>query len=493
MLYGRVLGLALCAVASSASVALAQGLPIAAVPVSYSPQSPILVPDTSEAITSGEPTAQTAPSQSPVPGDPAEPPTLTLVLVGDTGFNASDETVTAAGARRHGTVTPWPHLTRHIAHLIDGDLNFANLETVVTDDNGLKAVDKAFNFRTHPDAVAHLSRLGFNLISAANNHAVDYGLAGARSTIEHLDRLAAKTDLTYAGLGLDRERAISPRIVAKQGYRVAFSALGIGAGQLAAGEGPRQAAYGSAADFSDALRQSAETGAAYRILSVHYGLERNVRPLETDARKLRDEAVRGSGIDLVVGHHAHVAAGVQRVGGKLIVYGLGNFLHPGMQDMARFGMCQDFGLMLRIHAIPAANGRLEAAAVEAIPLTRMHMDAQPLLAAPARERIGVLNILAEGLDEGSDAVGVRFSAMPDGRGLFCTPAAGNRSDKVGRLCREYTAPEPLAADLRRRIHAACGAGVMASRRVLDSAPSRRAAAVTATGTTLAAVAPEERP
>ena len=103
------------------------------------------------------------------------------MLAGDAGFNPSDAQVDAKGVHKGRAVTPFTDMTSGIANDIDGDLAFANLETVVTDRNDLapqkKGGDKdaPFHFRSHPAAVKALIDLGFNLFSLANNHAVDYG------------------------------------------------------------------------------------------------------------------------------------------------------------------------------------------------------------------------------------------------------------------------------------------------------------------------------
>src|SRR6185369_7941098 len=107
-----------------------------------------------------------------------------------------------------GELIGWSEPIAVIAPEINGDLNFANLETVVTDRNDLVAEQKLFTFRTHPEAVRQLVRRGFNLFSAANNHAMDYGYDGARETIRHLDLIAGEGGLVaYAGLGADRNEA----------------------------------------------------------------------------------------------------------------------------------------------------------------------------------------------------------------------------------------------------------------------------------------------
>ena len=54
------------------------------------------------------------------------------------------------------------------------------------------------------------------------------------------------------------------------------------------------------------------------------------------------------GIDLIVGHHAHVVRGVE-FAASLIFYGLGNFLHLGTANMTSSGICRDYGLMARVH------------------------------------------------------------------------------------------------------------------------------------------------
>jgi hypothetical protein len=87
---------------------------------------------------------------------PAGPPPdrLDIVLVGDTGFNASDAPVDAKGIHKGRVVTSFPETLAGISRDIDGDLAFANVETVVTDRNDLspesKGKDAPFHFRSHP-------------------------------------------------------------------------------------------------------------------------------------------------------------------------------------------------------------------------------------------------------------------------------------------------------------------------------------------------------
>lgn len=389
---------------------------------------------------------------------PAVRRTLTITFGGDVGLGGSDQPVSPEGAWRHGERIGWDGLTSDLAPLLTGDINFANLETVVTDRNDLSQIEKMFNFRSHPIGVRHLVKIGFNAFSTANNHAFDYGHRGIEETLRHLAGLKAEGLLGWPGVGLDGEGASRPADMLVKGIRVRLSALGIGGNGAASGGGrTAMMGYRSATDWRETVERLSGAEGDLKILSVHYGFEMQVRPGAFDIQRFRDEAVRGAGIDIVVGHHAHVAAGVQTIDGRLVLYGLGNLLHPGMQDMSAHGICRDYGLMVRVHLADDDTGRLRPMVVDAIALTGMHRRPAAMRADEGAVRMAVLNHLAQGLDDEakSGAMGVRFTPQPDGSGRYCTPAAQAAPDDVARLCRGWTPPAPPAAALASRIARSC--------------------------------------
>ena len=251
--------------------------------------------------------------------------------------------------------------------------------------------------------------------------------------MRHLEALEGAGLKAHAGIGIDSRGGGASAERPVKGADVLFSAIGIGAGSYRAAEGkPGQLLYAAPEDFAAVVARLSRADGAYRILSVHYGDELQVMPAASDVRKLRDEAVRAGGIDLIIGHHAHVAAGVQEIEGRLVFYGLGNFLHLGMQDMAGFGLCRDYGLLARLHLARGEDGRYRARAIEAVPLTGMHTRAQRMPAQQAATRIHVLNHLASRLDDReAKARGVRFTPQPDGTGLYCAPR-GERTRRQDR-------------------------------------------------------------
>ncbi len=389
--------------------------------------------------------------------------TLTITLAGDTGLNPNHQTVTPKGVHDGGFQT-WADTTALIAPEINGDLNFLNVETIVTNRNNLprdrKGQKSPFSFRMHPNGLKHLVSRRFNVLSLANNHSMDYGVPGLKETLKHVGGLEGQGVLAAGGIGLNREAASRPTLINIKGKSVAFSATGIVTNNLArhrAGPNkPGQIAYRFDDDYALVRRRLIETEADFRILSIHYGIEGRVR---TDARQLKDWrglAARQDGIDLIVGHHAHVVRGVEMHGKSLIFYGLGNFLHHGTANMTRNAICRNYGLFARVHLVEADTGELEIKAVEAIPITDTHRKTRRLTGQRGIARIHALNYLAATLDNTkTGARGLRFSPQKNGTGLYCLPGAETLPGKIGTLCKGYRAPPPIPATLRRQIASSC--------------------------------------
>jgi poly-gamma-glutamate capsule biosynthesis protein CapA/YwtB (metallophosphatase superfamily) len=396
--------------------------------------------------------ATPAPLDVPIPPAPGESQ-ITILLAGDTGLNGSYQPVYAGHGIKNGARLAWNEATADIAGEINADINFANLETVVTDRNDIKPELKLFAFRTHPDGVRHLVRTGLNAFSTANNHAMDFGTQGAVETLKHLGQIG----VVHAGLGRNRTEARTPRLIAANGSIFALGALGIiGNAYSSPNEHEKRAgqlSYSEAGDLEEAVATLAATQADYRILSVHYGPEFEVKTSSADRRRLTQAVANGA--DMVVGHHQHVVNGVEIVDGAPIFYGLGNFLHWGTQDMGRFDICRDYGLIARVHLTALEGETPKLRAIEAIPVTNMHKATRRLTADDARARIQVLNHLASQFGER----GVRFAPEADGTGLYCAPGAETRADNLGSRCRKakVTPPEPKLAA---KIEAACGRRVV---------------------------------
>ncbi len=398
--------------------------------------------------------------EAPAPTN-LEPGSITIVVTGDTGFSRNHSPVHPKGVLKFGRRQPWSEAMSGIAKEINGDLNFTNIETVVTNHNklsrDLKGQKGPFNFRSHPNGIRHLVKRGFNLMSLANNHSMDYKVAGLNETLRHIRPLKNEGLKAYAGIGANREEASRPQLIKMKGSTVAFSAIGIVTNNLSrhrAGKNkPGQIAYRFDDDYRLSVDRLAKTKSDYQILSIHYGVEGRVR---TDARQIkqwRGLAARKKKIDLVIGHHAHVPRAVERVGNSVIFYGLGNFLHHGTANMGKKGICRDFGVVGRVHLRKGNNGKLFTRAVEVIPVTKMHIRPERLPARASADRVHALNYLAGKLPSGGE--GMRFQIQKNGNGLYCFKGASKDPGRVGKLCSGYRGAGAIPSSLTRKIANSC--------------------------------------
>src|SRR4051794_18623422 len=97
---------------------------------------------------------------------------MDLTVVGD---------VVVSGSPRRPAVEPAGPGDSAFGLLKAGDLTIGNLEVPFTE-SGLRA-EKLVAMRAPTTGAAELAELGFDLVSLAMNHAMDYGAAGMRDTV----------------------------------------------------------------------------------------------------------------------------------------------------------------------------------------------------------------------------------------------------------------------------------------------------------------------
>jgi poly-gamma-glutamate synthesis protein (capsule biosynthesis protein) len=106
--------------------------------------------------------------------------------------------------------------------LRSADAAFTNLETLFHDYEGYAMHESHGAYmRSDPALARELAWMGFNLVSLANNHAGDYGVAGLQSTIHHV-RAAG---LTYAGTGESLDEAREASFLDTKSGRIALVAV----------------------------------------------------------------------------------------------------------------------------------------------------------------------------------------------------------------------------------------------------------------------------
>ncbi len=389
------------------------------------------------------------------PGAPASgaEELIEIVVVGDTGFNGAGATVSSQGGYKHGRRVLIDDAVAGIRHELPADISLANLETAVTANNAIGGTSKRFSFRTHPDAIKGFLTAGLNAFSLANNHALDFRQAGAGDTLHHLNGMRSEGLLAFPGLGRTRAEAAAPHVVDIHGIPIALSSIGIGGWGVVAPAG-KAGMLQYPDDFAFVKDVLQQTPADIRILSVHYGQEFQPETPRSTRRQFR-QSLGDDGFTLIAGHHKHVANGIELIDtasgqSGLIFYGLGNFLHLGMQNMGRHDLCHDFGLLGRVTLKKYDDGSLTLVSVRVVPLTDMHIATKPLPPEKATTRIHVINHLSSQLtDTDAGTQGLAFTPQPDGSGLWCNP-----SDRSG-LCDEGRPAPPPSKAFANRIATAC--------------------------------------
>ncbi len=240
---------------------------------------------------------------------------VTLLLVGDTMFSRG---VSSRMVDRAGVDAP----LRKVAPLLrSATLAFANYEGVIASAGVGKRRTGPYRFLAGPPTAEALARAGIDLVTLANNHALDWGRLALRDTGRHLSR--AGVALVGAG---PKGKAPGPVVTDLGGVRVAWVAFNnIGSGPD--GEPPPGEGWEQAVLARSALRakvKEARARADLVVATVHWGVEYEGVPRAAE-RSLARAAV-AAGADLVVGHHPHVPQGTEAVGRSFIAYSLGNFL-----------------------------------------------------------------------------------------------------------------------------------------------------------------------
>lgn len=344
---------------------------------------------------------------------------VVLTMGGDVNFNRNRMDVDPRGVVYGESVMSWESLTRQIRPLINGDLNFANIETVVSSRNDLTNQNKAFAFKSHPDGIRRLLDMGFNLFNLANNHAYDYGFEGMNQTLYELRGLQQEYPrMIYAGMGF-RNDILKPRVFTVNGIRIAFASISIVDAKFQASNdyiGLLQ--IRSDKDMKDLIAAFAKTDADFKILSTHFGVE-GVTTLDPGQKSRFEYAVRYGGINLIIGHHPHVIRPIQKWGDRFIFYSLGNYLMAGSADITKKADTNaDWGMFSRLYLErDPATGRVKVDAVEVIPLTNTHSRTTPMTAENAMLRIDGLNQLS--YDQiGEYGLNLKIDTI-SGQGFYC--------------------------------------------------------------------------
>jgi len=244
----------------------------------------------------------------------ARPATITVSAVGDMIFDRRVGALVAARGGEAPLASVAPLLAR-------ADVTVGNLESPLSN-GGERNTAKDVTFRGDPRAIAGLTASGFDFLSLANNHVLDYGPAALADTVALLDQAG----IAHAGAGADSSAAWAPAVHEVNGASVAFLSFShiVPAGFTATSERAGLAAGRTDMDAVAEAVRAAKEEQDYVIVSFHWGVEYEDY---ANGDQVRDaHTTIDAGADMVLSHHPHVIQGVEYYNGRLIAYSLGDFV-----------------------------------------------------------------------------------------------------------------------------------------------------------------------
>ncbi|MEU8624869.1 CapA family protein [Streptomyces sp. NPDC048669] len=198
------------------------------------------------------------------------------------------------------------------------DLAICHFEPVVGKPNG---PFRSFpDFLVPPQITTAVKKIGYDTCSTASNHTLDHGRAGVKRTLDALDEAGLK----HTGSARSKAEADKPLIMDVKGVKVAQLSYAFGFnGREVPTATPWVVNQNDFARIKEAEKGARAAGAEVVILSIHWGREHHPEP-SSGQIKLARRIARETGINLVIGHHAHVVQPMEKVNGTWIAYGMGN-------------------------------------------------------------------------------------------------------------------------------------------------------------------------
>jgi hypothetical protein len=241
---------------------------------------------------------------------------IRIVAVGDLSFNGPYSRL----LRRLGPAHPFRFV---LPAWREADLRLGNLESPIT--AAPRGCASKLALRAAPGAAEALRAAGFDCLTLANNHMMDYGPLGLFDTRAALDAAG----IAHVGAGRDAPAASEAAVLRRRGQTVGvlgFCDVRQRSPLYAGPSAPGVAAFeiGQAVRAIRELRPRVD----WLVVQIHWGVEMSRLP----APRQREWACRmaAAGADLILGHHPHVLQPAETAAGAPVLYSLGNFLFSDM-------------------------------------------------------------------------------------------------------------------------------------------------------------------
>lgn len=272
---------------------------------------------------------------------------VTLSFVGDVNLNGFQELY---GSKGIGALLS----DTCIKELTSADYAMGNHEFAFSTRG--EPAEKEYVFREDPKLVSVLTDMGLDMVSLANNHALDYGTDALLDTMETL----SGAGIAYVGAGADDKEAKALKTVELKGKTIGFLAASRVIPVASWNAGTATPGIFTCYDSTQLIKsiKEAKESCDAVIVYLHWGTERVEMPEEYES-KLGKDCI-DAGADLVIGSHPHILQGFEFYKGKAICYSLGNFLFLKTTDtlILQASISEENEISLRILPYEREENRL---------------------------------------------------------------------------------------------------------------------------------------
>ncbi len=224
-------------------------------------------------------------------------------------------------------------------YLEKSDINITNLECPLIETG--KPIPKIGPALKAPvSSIEILKRGNFNIVTLANNHILDYGIAGLQSTID----ICKNSGINTVGAGLTKYEVTRPII-----YRIGNKTIGfINVAENEFSIVPTREYGANPIDIPEIYNKINELKNSVDsiIIIVHGGHEFYKYPSPEIVKHYR--MLIDFGANAVVGHHPHCYSGYETYNEGLIFYSLGNFSFD-WPDMRKTGWNEGYAVNLKLN------------------------------------------------------------------------------------------------------------------------------------------------
>ncbi|MBO4883568.1 MAG: CapA family protein [Lachnospiraceae bacterium] len=267
--------------------------------------------------------------------------TTSLIFTGDIGFDKYMEGRWSDRDLLAPSVASFLDSSDHIIVNVEGPLLDRSENPAGSDPAAVKVTGSAANLIHAMDpGVRHfLSGINADIWNICNNHRMDAGPEGMKSTLAYARECNAKT----LGAGMDISEASSPVIISEAG---SIGMIGVGYQRACRKADDTTPGCFSWSDLELIKTRISEIKKTCRwcVVVSHAGEEFTAVP----SPYTRDRYISylEMGADIVVAHHPHVVNNYELIGDKAIFYSLGNFIFDTDYQRSQFGT--EFGVLLKL-------------------------------------------------------------------------------------------------------------------------------------------------